>query len=103
MRIQLVDGQDQVIAAKERSQVDYRTDIYRAAALWLTNSQGQALLAKRSAQFATVDRPIDGFTTQSEEVEALEWVDTAQLKQDVLTNPDKYVPTMPQIVKELGL
>src|SRR5688572_21076189 len=49
MKIQIVDEQDQLIGIKERAEVDYRTDIYRVSALWLTNSRGQTLLAKRAA------------------------------------------------------
>lgn len=49
MKIQIVDEQDNVIGVKERTGVDYKTDIYRVSALWLTNSKGQTLLAKRAA------------------------------------------------------
>lgn len=49
MKIQIVDDQDKLIGVKERTEVDYKTDIYRVSALWLTNSKGQTLLAKRAA------------------------------------------------------
>lgn len=49
MKIQIVDDQDQFIGLKERNEVDYKSDIYRVSALWLTNSKGQTLLAKRAA------------------------------------------------------
>ncbi len=49
MKIQIVNEQDELIGVKERSEVDYTTDIYRVSGLWLTNSLGQALLAKRAA------------------------------------------------------
>lgn len=49
MNIKIVDNQDQQIGVKERAEIDYKIDIYRASALWLTNSKGQALLAKRAA------------------------------------------------------
>ncbi len=49
MKIQIVDDQDQIIGLKERTEVDYKVDIYRVSALWLTNSKGQTLLAKRAA------------------------------------------------------
>lgn len=49
MRIQIVNEKDEFIGVKERSEVDYNTDIYRVSALWITNSLGQALLAKRAA------------------------------------------------------
>ena len=46
-KIQIVDENDQVISHKVRSEVDYQNDIYRVAALWVTNSQGQVLIAQR--------------------------------------------------------
>ncbi len=48
MKIQIVNEQDELIGVKERSEIDYTTDIYRVSGLWLTNSLGQALLAKRA-------------------------------------------------------
>lgn len=49
MKIQIVDMNDNLVGVKERSEIDYSTDIYRGSALWLTNSKGQVLLAKRAA------------------------------------------------------
>lgn len=49
MRIQIVNENDEYIGAKERSEIDHGTDIYRVSALWLINSLGQVLLAKRAA------------------------------------------------------
>ena len=163
MKIQIVDNQDQLLGVKERTEVDYKTDIYRVSALWLTNSKGQTLLAKRAAvkdkdpnkwgpavagtidegetydiniykeaeeeiglmgkkfqkgpkilikhprtyfcqwYFVTLDRDIDSFVMQEDEVDELAWVEIEQLKQELRSNPDKYVPAMPQIVDELGL
>lgn len=163
MKIQIVDSQDQLIGVKERSEVDYATDIYRVSALWLTNALGQTLLARRSLQkdkdpgkwgpavagtidegetyddniykeameeiglegveftkgpkvhithprnyfcqwyFASLDREADSFVMQADEVDALEWVDIGTMKDELRTNPDKYVPAMPQIVKELAV
>lgn len=48
MKIQIVNEQDEIIGTKERGEVDYQTDIYRVSALWLTNSKGQTLLARRA-------------------------------------------------------
>lgn len=45
--IQIVDGNDNLIGHKERSEVDYSKDIYRGTALWVTNSKGEILLAQR--------------------------------------------------------
>lgn len=163
MKIQLVNDQDELIGVKERSELNYTTDIYRVSALWLTNSKGQSLLAKRAStkdkdpnkwgpavagtidegetydqniykeameeiglegveftkavklrstsprqsftQWYTVelDRDVDSFTRQVEEVDALEWVDTEQLKSELETNPDKYIPNMKRTMDELGL
>lgn len=154
MKIQIVNNQDEPIGVKERSELDYATDIYRISALWLTNTKGQSLLAKRAhtkdkdpgkwgpavagtvdegetyrqniykeaaeeiglsgvtftkgvkmhtlhprqsfTQWYTVklDRTIASFTRQVSEVDALEWVNTEQLKAELQTNPGKYIPSM---------
>ncbi len=46
-QIIIVDENDQQIGLKERSQLNHPQDIYRVAALWLTNSRGEILLAQR--------------------------------------------------------
>lgn len=48
MKIIIVDKKDKVIGAKERNNLDYKKDIYRVSALWITNSKGQILLARRA-------------------------------------------------------
>ncbi len=163
MKIQIVNDQDEVIGVKERSELDYSTDIYRVSALWLTNSKGQSLIAKRASTkdkdpnkwgpavagtieenetydqniykeameeiglegveftksvkirstnprqsftqwyVGVVDKEIDTFTRQVEEVDALLWLDTRHLKKELEENPDKYIPNMQRIVNELGL
>jgi isopentenyldiphosphate isomerase len=163
MKIQIVNNNDEVIGVKERSEVDYQTDIYRVSALWLTNSKGQTLLARRAQSkdkdpgkwgpavagtidegetydqniykeameeiglenvefsrdkkirithprhyfcqwyMVSLDRDTESFTMQAEEVDALEWVDIGTLKTELVSNPDKYVPAMQQIVTELGI
>jgi isopentenyl-diphosphate Delta-isomerase len=163
MKIQIVDENDNVIGVKERSLIDYKNDIYRVSALWLTNSKKQALLAKRAQTkdkdpgkwgpavtgtldegesydtniykeaeeeigltgeqfergpklrvtqprnnftqwyFTRIDRDIEGFTKQEDEVDELAWVDIEQLKRELETNPNKYIPSMPQIIDELAL
>lgn len=45
--IQIVDEQDNAIGAKLRNEL-LPNDIYRVSALWLTNSQGEVLLAQRA-------------------------------------------------------
>lgn len=47
MRVVIVDDQDNVIGYKERGAVGLQ-DIYRVSALWVTNLQGNILLAQRS-------------------------------------------------------
>lgn len=163
MKIQIVDDQDNLIGVKESTEIDYQADIYRVSALWLTNSKGQTLLAKRAAvkdkdpnkwgpavagtidegetyddniykeaseeiglegteftkglkiriryprnyfcqwYFVTLDRKADTFVMQEDEVDELEWVDVGQMKQELKTNPDKYVPAMQQIIDELKI
>ncbi len=163
MRIQIVNENDEYIGAKERSEIDHGTDIYRVSALWLINSLGQVLLAKRAATkdhspgkwgpavagtveegetydenirkeakeeiglvdvnvtkgkktritypknyfcqwyFATIDREIDSFTMQVDEVDELAWVDVAKIKQELQDNPDKYIPSMKRIVSDLEI
>ena len=44
---QIVNEKDEVIGHKPRNQIDFATDIYRIAALWLVNSSGQVLIAQR--------------------------------------------------------
>ncbi len=163
MKIQLVNNKDEVIGLKERDELDYNTDIYRVSALWLTNSEGKALLAKRAAvkkkdpnmwgpavagtldegetydqniykeaeeeigltgvkfkkgpkmsvkhprtyfcqwYFARLDRDIEEFVMQEEEVAELAWFDIKDVIAELKINPSKYVPAMQQIIDELKL
>ena len=163
MKIQIVDERDQVVGVKERSDVDSKVETYRMSALWLTNSKGQILLAKRAMVksndpgkwgpavagtidegetydvniykeaeeeiglrgvefskgiktyttypgnyfcqwfFATLDRDASSFKLQAEEVDKIEWVDIEKLKHEIEISPEKYVPLMPQIIKDLNL
>lgn len=48
MQIIIVDEKDNIIGYKERNEL-VSTDIYRVTGLWLTNSEGKILLAKRAA------------------------------------------------------
>ena len=50
-----------------------------------------------------IDREADTFVMQEDEVDELEWVDVEQVKQELKTNPDKYVPAMQQIIDELKI
>lgn len=49
MKIQIVNANDELIGVKERSEIDFQNDIYRVSALWVTDSKGETLLAKRAA------------------------------------------------------
>jgi len=46
-KIPVVNENDDLLEYKERESLDQK-DIYRVSALWLTNSQGQILLAQRA-------------------------------------------------------
>lgn len=46
-KIVIVDEQDNIIGWKDRESLE-REDIYRVSALWITNSRGEILLAKRA-------------------------------------------------------
>jgi isopentenyldiphosphate isomerase len=157
--IQIVDKDDNLIGYKPRDQVDYENDIYRVAALWLTDTKGRVLIAQRKhtkdkdpgkwgpavagtvdqgetykdniykeaeeeiglvgvkfvkgpktrvytprnyfAQWyiALVDRPIEEFIPQEEEVENLAWVDQKDLEADLNANPEKYIANMSKTVE----
>jgi len=47
MKIVIVDENDQLLGSKERNSLK-NTDIYRVSGLWLTNPEGEILLAQRS-------------------------------------------------------
>lgn len=44
---QVVNDKDIIIGHKERNAIDWKLDIYRTGALWLTNSKGEILIAQR--------------------------------------------------------
>ncbi|HSX43689.1 MAG TPA: NUDIX domain-containing protein [Candidatus Saccharimonadales bacterium] len=48
MKMQIADAVDKFIGVKDKSEIDYAKDIYRISALWLTNPQGEILIAQRS-------------------------------------------------------
>lgn len=45
---QIVDSEDVLIGAKPRAEIDPQVDYYRISGIWLTNSQGQVIIAQRS-------------------------------------------------------
>lgn len=44
---QIVDENDEIIGYKPRNEIDFKKDYYRVGCLWLTNSNGEVLLAQR--------------------------------------------------------
>ena len=44
---QVVNDDDEIIGHKRREDIDWKKDIYRIGAVWLTNSKGEVLLAQR--------------------------------------------------------
>lgn len=52
---------------------------------------------------ACVDMPIEAFTRQVDEVDALAWINTETLKQGVRETPEKYLPSMAQTIHDLDL
>lgn len=51
--------------------------------------------------FADVDRDIDSFVMQPEEVDELKWISMEDFLEDLSKNPGNYVPAMPQIIDQL--
>lgn len=47
MRVPVVNDQDEIIGHKDRQEL-LQSDIYRATGLWITNSRGDMLLARRA-------------------------------------------------------
>jgi len=150
-KIPVVNENDELIEYKEREDLVV-SDIYRVSALWITNSQGQILLAQRAltkshnpgkwgpavagtveegedyeaniikeaeeelgiknVEFikadkvrrintphnyftqwytAVVDKEIDEFRIQKNEVEEIKWYDRGELESDLAENPDNYL------------
>ena len=51
--------------------------------------------------FVEIDREIDSFVMQPEEVDGLKWISMDEFMKDLVENPDNYVPNMPQIMAQL--
>lgn len=43
----IVDEEDNSIGLKDRNEIDYKKDFYRAAGVWIVNSKDEVLLAQR--------------------------------------------------------
>jgi isopentenyldiphosphate isomerase/mannose-6-phosphate isomerase-like protein (cupin superfamily) len=159
-RIVIVNDQDEIIGHKERCTL-VKEDIYRVSALWVTNSNGDILLAQRKftkkhdpgkwgpavagtvdegetyenniikeaeeeiglanikptlgpkrrvygehnyfCQWYTliVDKAVQDFTIQEEEVEQIRWIPKIELQKDLREHPDRYVSGMQWSVENL--
>src|SRR5690606_2120587 len=159
---QVVNDKDEIIGHKLRHEIDWKKDIYRIGAVWLTNSKGEVLLAQRLMTkdkdpgkwgpaaagtleegetyesnaykeaeeeigltgvalkqgpkqrlyeprqafcqwyLAKVDKEVSEFTIQEDEVEQVAWVNPEELKKDLQSNPDKYVPSLSAILAVLA-
>lgn len=45
-----------------------------------------------------VDKPVDAFIVQQDEVEKVSWISRAQLENELRNHPDKYIAAMPEIL-----
>ena len=162
MNIIVVDEQDEVIGFKERSEIDFSKDIYRVSCLWIVNSKGEILIARRSNKkeqnpnkwgpsvagtndegetyeeniykevreelgveglslkvlrkifihskaryfcaifISEIDRKIEDFILQENEVDEVMWISREDLKRDMANNPDDYVFSMGDVLSVLG-
>lgn len=50
---------------------------------------------------ASVDWPLEKFIVQEKEVEQIAWVPKGELLQDIEQNPEKYIPSMKQLLSNL--
>jgi len=161
MKVPIVDEQDNIIGYKDHDQLS-SSDIYRVASLWITNSKGEVLLARRAfnkshdpgkwgpAAAGTVeeaetyesniykeaeeelglvgvnfekgqkhflrgekwshftqpfhlviDRPVEEFRIQKEEVAEVRWFTKEQLKKLVSENPDDFLDGIKRFVESI--
>lgn len=47
MQIPIVDKNDNILYYKDRSEVDYKNELFRTSSLWISNNKGEILLAQR--------------------------------------------------------
>ncbi len=157
MKITIVDENDTEVGQKERDELTSE-DIYRVSSLWVTNSKGEALLARRAFSkkkspglwgpavagtveahetyednilketreeigvilakedlrkgpkvrratpgnnyfgqwyFATIDKKLEEFVFQEEEVAALQWISVADFRQTFAKHPEEFLPSTP--------
>ena len=159
MDIPVVNEKDEVIGHKERTVINSAVDIVRSASLWITNRDGDILLAQRKftkrnnpgkwseavggtvegdddyestmlreaeeeigftvenyeigpKQYvssptkyfvqwykAVIDRPIEDFKVQEEELEQLAWTSEEQFVKELKDTPQKYIDEMQDIAR----
>lgn len=159
MSIPVVNEKDEIIGYKERTDINSAIDIVRSASLWITNRNGDILLAQRKLtkrnspgkwseavggtvegeddyestmlretkeeigiaiesyevgpkQYvssptkyfvqwykAVIDKPIDAFKAQEEELEQLAWISEAQFVKELKDTPQKYIDEMQDIAR----
>ena len=46
--------------------------------------------------FYTLDKPAEDLVLQKEEVEGVKWFSKAELRQEIMENPKKFVPSAPR-------
>ena len=156
--IPIVNKNDKIIGYKKRDKIE-KNDIYRVAALWITNSKNQILLAKRHRTkihhpnkwgpavagtvekgetyktniiketfeelglqnisftpgpktetnngyhhftqwyFLTIDKKAKDFIIQADEVSRVKWFDIEELKNELKTHPENFLPNMKIYIK----
>lgn len=96
---------NKVITYKARSDIDYKNDVFRTASLWITNTNGDVLLAQRKldkkvdpgkwaeAVGGTVendDTSEETITREAEEELGLTGLDVTEGPEQFITTPCKY-------------
>jgi 8-oxo-dGTP pyrophosphatase MutT (NUDIX family) len=159
MSIPVVDDKDEIIGHKDRADVNPSVDIVRSASLWITNPNGDILLAQRKftkrnnpgkwseavggtvegqddyestmlreaeeeiglkvegyeigpKQYVSsptryfvqwyqtvIDKPIEAFSAQEEELEQLAWISEEQFVKELEETPEKYIDEMQEIAR----
>lgn len=103
MNIPLVNPSDEVIGSKPRAELNFATDIFRTASLWITNTNGDVLLAQRKhtkkvdpGKWAeAVGGTVEGTDSYIDTVvrEAAEELGLAITEQDITIGPKQFITT----------
>ncbi len=75
-------------------------DIHKERKYFIDDGSYKYFVQKYSA---SVDKDATKITIQEDEVEGYAWIRISELINDVRNNPDKYVPSMMDGLKSLGL